>query len=232
MRKLSEIFEAIKQAKSWSTKDLADVPLANRPGASMLIENAKQELPGLHAEVAKATIPSRLVGVFSDNAPDAVASFLRANDGLVLDVDLIWQRIADRIEPSYSDERAFRITQHNLMIHAVSDLARELGFNQLDVPSYVEKQCLTRQDTIDYVRDRVRSVIGDELQLRFFKDAITDAVIQLGLDDKRIPVLVRGSVPEERAALSGLFIKSGTYEFSEDFKVTKDSVTTIFKAAA
>lgn len=230
-RKIEDVIAELAQAHQDSVINLEDVPYDVRPGRAMAKQRAEEAAPLLEAELVSKTVPSRLVGVYASGDAAKIteaAAFLVENGGIVVDASKFYNEIAEYIEPSYGD-RVFRTTQYLRLTSALRSAVADIGLDKKTEPVYAETICETQAQTVDHVRNLIRNVSGDEINLALLKKAIIDAVVERELTAKRIPALVLNATTPEQAGLSPLFSKTLEFNFKFDFEVTKDTVIKIFK---
>lgn len=231
-RKIEKILSEVIAAKQLINTHEDGVPYVLRAGIGIQIAGAKERLPALLEEIKAATIPSRVVGCFASGDPSKVeevkASILE-NRGVCIDASKIYNDIADAIEPSMGEARKFDVTQHNLLVEEMISLANRFNLPFVDPPSYTDAVVATRTDLLNHVRAKIVSTSPF-----FVTKAVTEellaAVVDLGLVDRKFPVLVLNTSSEDRQALTPLFAVSGPFSFGTDFEVSKEGITTVFRS--
>ena len=234
MRTIAEIAQEIAENNKIVAQEIERIPVNNRPAVRISIIQASEKLPKLLLEMRESVIPSKLIGLFADGDEDSVnrvKDLLLKNEGVVLDAAQLYRTIADLVEPSYSVDRNFCTTQYGLMIQKISEIAINLGYQEIMPPRFIECICPDSQATLVHIRKILRECkVGDVANVDLLTNSIVDAIVRDEIDSKQIPVIVVGtSCQEEKNAISVLFSRTIDYTFPKDFIPTIQNITSLFK---
>jgi hypothetical protein len=229
MSKIEELLQEWEITQQQSKQNPVEFNIRIRSGIEGQVVTAKRRLPVLREEIAAATFPDRVVGIFGfyedrhgTKAAVDTGTFLANNGGVILNADAVYREIADLVEPSYSQHRLYNTAQHGLTIQAMKII--------LDVPRYKEAICKDYAATVAHIRTLMESVPGNDIQARYVRETILEDVIKDGLAGKTIPVLLIGWTTEEAANLGKLFKKSVFHTFEAGFEPSQEAVVKILKA--
>jgi hypothetical protein len=234
MRTIKDIIDELRNTKAIIDHEIETIPFTQRQAWQTAVITARAKLPALTQEIKSLVIPKMLVAVFADGdvgSIKTVGSFLKENEGLVIDAERMYRSVVERVEPSYSTDRTFCSTQYHLMVQRVVEIAVELGYLEIQPPEFKDQICPTEADTLNYVRELLRNCgVGDQANTDFLGKEIVDTIVAESIDAKQIPVLVTGtSCNQERNRIATLFNTSHAYTFQSDFEPNVRNVTQIFK---
>jgi hypothetical protein len=232
-RELKDIIKDIRETEKLACTKEADVPYKNRPGMGIAIRTACERLPTLIEELKATAIPSRLSAVYATGDAAVIAeaaAFLEKNGGIVINANEIYNKICADIEPTYDRSRSFNTTQHNIMLRGIREIAQALEYDNLPAPPYKETLCKNDLETLAHIRKVIRSSIGDEFSKKYLTKALVNAILKLGVDVPRIPILVLDvQSPEEKVNLNTLFTTNIDYKFPPNFIITSKTLSKIYK---
>lgn len=233
IRNIQEIVKEIKNTNAILNQDIENIPYAQRPAVEIAITRAREKLPKLLEEIKQLVIPYRLVGLFAtgnENSINEVGQFLAKNEGLVLDANKLYNDITALVEPSYGTEREFCTTQYHLMVQAVSSLAVDFGYLEVEPPKFINQMCPTKDDTLKLIKEVVRDCgAGDQINVDLIKKTIIDWVVRCNIEAKQIPVLIVGVTnPVEKNKIATLFCRTIDYNFEANFTVNAKTITALF----
>jgi hypothetical protein len=231
-RKPEKILSELVGARHLVNTDIGDVPYRLAGGIGIQIAEARARIGPLSEELKAIVIPSRLVGCFAsgDGAKIAeIGAVISENRGIVVDASAVYQFIVDAVDQSMGQDRVFTTLQHNLLVEGMVEAARGFDLTFVDPPVYSEVITPTRDDLFNHIRTKVCSTAPV-----LVKEAVTRSIMasveEGGLVDKKLPVLVLNTGVEDRESLSSLFLASGSFEFNQDFEVSKESIVTTFRS--
>jgi hypothetical protein len=233
---VGELLRQLQKAEELRDRNPEDVPVTSRAGYEIVREQSRTDAVALRARVESATIPRRLVGLAADGDPDALVAvdvFLRANGGIAVEVDSIYQEIAEACEPTYGREREFGANCYLKLLEGVSRATEEMGWRlpRNNYPEYRANHIVpTFTAAVAFVRDSVRSSpIGDELVVRMVRKSIVDQTFQRGLTDSKVPVILLGVSEVEHTSLAPLFSRYGRHTFEAGYEPDDKSLTAILR---
>jgi hypothetical protein len=232
-KKVDKLVEEIAAAKDLASKGPADFSWNIRAGMEVQIIEAKEKLPGLYQELGLVTFPNRVIACFAEGPSqkvDEVGAFMANERGIVVDASALYVRIAALVGPSFGQDRAFRSTQFHLALQGLVAEARELGIASVLPPNHVETTCPTFEDVVLRVRDFVHASVGNDALIRDIKRVALDAVVQNGLTEKRVPVIIKNALEPDKIGLASIFTRAGTFSFGDDFEVSRENILQAFKS--
>lgn len=235
METIRSLLDQIASTKKAAGASLGSVDFRMRQGFAMRKTQAKEELPRLYKRLQDSLVPSKLVCVVATGDTEVgakVAEFVAANGGIALDAAAMYERIAARIEPSFGPRRHYAENQFmgtKLEAEKISDEVEGPVVQFKFKTAYTK----TPAEVVAHVRDLIRGSMADVLNASYLSRAAMDQVVTKDLADEsdRLPVVLTGTLPQERAALRRLFAKSIEFEFPTDFPVAGDKIVAVFKQA-
>jgi hypothetical protein len=234
-RELKDIFKDIRETEKLAVTKDTDIPYKSRQGMMIAVRTACERLPVLLEELKATVIPNRLTAVYAtgdDTTISRVAEFVKKQGGIVLDANEIYRKISSNIELTYGNNRTFSTQQHSIMLQGIREIAQNLDYTELPSPAYKETSCPDMKSTIAHVRACIRSSIGDGFSKKYLVKALSEAVLQSGIDLPRIPILVVDvQSADEKANLGPLFITNIDFEFTPTFTISGKSLSNIFKGS-
>jgi hypothetical protein len=231
MKDLKDLLKELVATKKRAGTDLEAVPYQTRASMTSMVQNAKEKLGSLEKDYF-SRVRSNTLGMFLfGDAPRVVqfAEIAGAEAGVYLvQGDALYQRLADKIEPSLGNTREFGTTQLGFLIDELKLIQRkELGITRMQLPSLREAKAVKdRIELVAYIRKLVQGAVGDDL----LRMSIDKRVNQLALDSeftgKLLPVAVVGIDQLEVSALTPLFTNAVTVDVgtSDDGEVNKEYV--------
>lgn len=235
METIRSLLDQIEITKRNANVNLAKVAFAMRAGFSMRKTQAKEELPRLYRRLEANVVPAKLVGLVATGdagVVEKVAAFVDANGGVVLDASRLYQRIADRIEPSFGPKRHFADNQFMGLKQEAEKISEEVA-GPVVAFEFKALYLKTRADTIAHVRRTIRGTMTDTLNVAVLTRSVTDQVVSKNLaDEEKLPVVLVGALPEERPALRAIFSKMIEFDFPADFDVSGGTIGALFGKAS
>jgi hypothetical protein len=231
-RQLVDIIEELNEVKKGATQNLDDFPYAVRQSRAIMKEQYKTRLAEVQKEFESTILPHRLVGLFVDGVAEDVkrlSDFIKNKGGIVIDANILYNKLADEIEPSYYVHRTFDTTQYGLMVSKLGDIGTDLGYSVMQHPVYKEATCPTREDTVQHVKMLIRNAIGDDINLYFVKREILETVQREKLRAEQLVVLVYGANPQEKQKISYYFNRFVQFNIPENYQPTNKEVSAVLK---
>lgn len=231
-RELMKIIEEITENQREASKDPMSYPHNIRPGKQVLQQQCKLRLEALLKEFESAIIPNRLVGLFVDGKKediDRLTNFVRTRGSIVVDGGMMYTRLAQDVEPSYSANRRFDVTQYSLMLDGLTSLGMDLGYNAVEQPAFKEAQCKDFAATVEHIKNVCRPYLGDEINLRLIKKHILDTVQNDKLRAEQLLVVVYGANQEEKSRIQNFFSRSTTLTLQENYQPDAGELREILK---
>jgi hypothetical protein len=229
-RTVQDIFKDLEFNKKMANTDLENVSYNMRPGFAGAIIQAKAKLADLSTELAKAVIPSRLVGLFAKGDTEQVAKFFNDNGSLVVDANETYKAITNELETTFTSQRLWSDTQYSRLISELRNICTDQGYKDIAPPKQTEEMVPTYQDHLFLIKRLVRGCVGDAVAIKVITDKLIDKIAEQKMESRQIAVLVIGvTSSEEKAALSALFTRSVDYTFSKGYVPNKVNIQKILK---
>jgi hypothetical protein len=232
-RDIKEIIKDIKETEQTSLITSEEIPYKARGGMASKIRLACERLPELLKEIELALIPSKLIALYSSGdlgVISNVSTFIKETKGIVLNSNEMYQKVADRVEQTYSPNRTFTTTQHSVMLQQIREIALMFDYLELPAPKYQEAICPDSKCTLAHIKKCIRSSIGDDLNIRFLKKYLVESVLKTKNPPKTIPILVLNvSSEEEKSVLNQLFNQTNSFNFKPDFEIDQKTIVKLFK---
>lgn len=227
---LKQLVKQLADTRKLANTDLEAVHRNVRPSMTMMVNDAKDRLEKLKHEYSQY-LRSNTLGLFLFGDPSRVNKFFEIaaeEAGMnLIQGDTLYQRIADRVEPSLGMSREFGPTQMQMMIQELDDIAKEMGIRRMDKPRLAELSATPdRISLVAYIRKLTRAVLDDELLRLFLDRRINEMAIDQQFAGKSFPLCVVGLDPVEVPGLAAIFTNSFTVDVgtSSDGEVNKDYV--------
>lgn len=208
---LNQYEEAVKAA----AVNLDDYPIKNRPGMEMRKRESATELPKIRQQYGEI-IQAKAFGIFLEGDPQSSAEFARvaSEEASTINVsaDGLYQTLADGIEESMGTRRTFGTTQLGLLIGALTEVGRELDFRNIPMPQIFDVAiCADRAALVNTVREMVRAVVGDRLNLLWVSQHMIQAALSIRYTRSVVPVIVTNATADERQELSKSLFNGTTF---------------------
>ena len=211
-------------------KNLDDIPYNTRASWGCLIEESKVKFNGLK-KTYKNTLFQKSVGIFVTGNANKVTEFCKfvteGNEGLVVDAQSLYNRLADGLEPTFSSARHWGIAQTYKLTQLLMEVMSELGLSEIPAPSKVTEQTLaTPADVRSYVRKIIRDTCGDNLNRNYLEEQASEAAYMIRYSGNLTPVVIVNAYEDEFDNLGKAFSRCGVrVGISDDDVVDKEYVT-------
>lgn len=230
MTDLKQLVSELVAVRKRAATDLEAAPYQTRASLTNMVMEAREKLESLKVEYFKR-VRTNTAALFLFGEPARVAAFAETayEEGafLTIQVDSLYQSIADKIEPSFGATREFGPTQLEGVIKELRDHCRNLGVRDMKMPQLQSLQVIgERLALVAYIRQLVQAAVGNDL-LRIYVDRkVNERAEEQLFSGKTLPVALVGLDPDEVGALAPLFTNSMTIEAgtSSDGEVTKEYV--------
>jgi hypothetical protein len=232
MKDLKELVKELVVTQKRAATDLEAVPPQTRASMTSMVRASQEKLAGLKAEYFNRVRASSL-GMFLFGEAPRVAAFTEIASTeagvFLIQGDALYQRLADKIEPSFGHTREFGSSQLGMLIDELKlierkelDIARPWRMPEMKAIRAIKD----RIELVSYIRQLVQSAVGDDLLRLYLNQKVNQAAYDVQFAGKLLPVAIVGLDPTEVSALTALFTNAITVEVgtSEDGEVTKDYV--------
>jgi hypothetical protein len=178
-------------------------------GRELLLNQAKAEVRELTVELTKI-IENVSGGVFiSGPGAQKFADLAEDEGAVVVDASALYTTIADPVERVLvTSDRYWRIDCLQAMYGVLSKYADKLGIRwmkPLDTSKYVDARLLTREDTVQAVRNIVRTALADDLNVMVLKSDVVEKIIKDEYNLNVVPVIVLNATADEIPGLATAF---------------------------
>lgn len=208
---IKNLIDQIQETRKLADRDPDTLTGSTRVGMLTAINQAKHELTSLTNRYGTELFKNvRGVFVTGDSIKAAQFASLPQKEGesLTVDVDAMYRRIADPVEPSIanSTHRELKPEHVNIMISVLRDIGQELDLIDLPMLNIKEYPILANSTQVfDFVKNVVRESIGDTLNRDYFvKETVAQAIKTLYSKPVTNIVLLNAS-PEEIEAFKSIF---------------------------
>ena len=233
MRELKEIIKEIRETEGTANLTEEEIPYRSRGGMLMAVRAAYERLPILLKELEEALIPHKIVALYSTGDEvilNKVSDFIKQTRGIVLDSNIMYRKIANRVEASYGANRTFTTTQYHILIQELREIALQFDYAELPAPKYQEAACPDVKSTLNFIKKIIRTTIGDELGKRYLTKIIVESVLKLQGIPKSVPILVLDvKSTEEKNLLNPLFANNNSFNFDSEFNPTPKNIVKLFQ---
>ncbi len=229
-KEIVELLKTYLTVKAKADIALIDVDWRVRAGHESAKLKAQRELPSLINRIKSATIPSRLVGVFGEFGNDEVlknvTEMLVDNGGIVVDVNELFVKMAQRLEPSLGASRSFEPNQQAGLQAFVNKMTENLGIEKIRL-NYAQGKVPTFDDLANHCRNILNNSNGWQLLPEYVSDQIVQKVTLGLLDQEKIPVLVINA-PVDELGVGHLFTRVTAHNFGSDL-ISSTELLTVFQ---
>lgn len=202
MNEVEVALKAYQDNQVLADLNLDEIPHKVRPGRESQKRDAQALTNRLKLNYRDAIRKAALGFFVSGPGSEAFTkqTLEEAQDTLVLNGAALYERIADRIEPSLGVAREFGVGQFSVVVNELRDVIAEIGVVSLPAPKWREGYTVqNRQELIDHVRGMIESAAGVELQVYYLERQLCDAGLQAKTSRATVPVIVTGVVAEKAA---------------------------------
>jgi hypothetical protein len=235
-KNLETIVAEIDKASVTANKNLEDLHPNVRGGWSLAILDAKDKLKVLRGEYKTALFKSA-VAIFPEGEAAKVAEFALLvrdeNEGLSVNAHALYERLADALEPTFSEARTWGIAQTHKLHLLLQEVMFELSIAEIPFPSTAQEVVVpTREALVAQVRSMLRDSVGDDLNRLYLEKLIVDEATKIRYTNERTPVLILGASQDEAPALAK-FMALGSFriKITNEDVVNKDFMIQAFKQA-
>ena len=229
---LKDLAEKMRVTKRRAETDLEAVPYQTRSSMANMKRNAEGQLETLRKDFANA-VRRASIAVFLAGDPARQEKFAEiakkevTGAMVVVHADAVYERLANRVQPSLGASRQFGVGQHQLLLGTLTDVEKELDIRWMSRPAPGSDRAIQgHEDLVGYIRSLIRTSVGDELTKVYVDRQIVDSAVSVEFAGSTLLVIVVGSDAAETAALSGLFTHANTIPVgtSEDGEVDTEFV--------
>lgn len=231
MKDLKELVKELAVTKKRASTDLEAVPYQTRASMTSMVQAAKEKLAELEKEYFTRVRLSSL-GMFLFGEPVRVATFaeIASEEAGVFLVqgDALYQRLADKVEPSLGPTREFGTHQLGILIDELKlIMRRELDIRTMKLPEMYESPALKdRIALVAHIRRLIQRAVGDDLLRLWINKQVNELALGAQFSGKLFPVAIVGLDLREVTGLIPLFTNAMTVEVgtSDDGEVNKEYV--------
>lgn len=203
---LKQLMKEYDEAEKFANADLSSWPVKTLPGAQMRQRECKELVDTLAGKYADA-VGDVIVTIFTTgprSAQEAFAEIAKVEaETIVADSQSLYARLSGRCEESMGDRRTFGVTQLGILIGELTEVGRELNARNIPIPKIFDvTHCKTQQDVIDTVRNLVRGVVADALNMSSLSREVVKKALAIRYTKSVVPVVVIGASEEELGPLS------------------------------
>ncbi len=209
-RSLEEIMKDIRATEARAATDVNLIPRATRAAFEIAVRQANERLVELRAEY-RARVFSNIAAFFvtGERQAEFVATAEKNHGTIPFDATKLYRMIADRVEPSMGRNREFTINQWGLFVAAIRDVAVASGLTgSLPSPKLSGNSVVklpTSQDLVAFLRNLIRTAMGDSLFIAYAGNEISTAALAAGLTEQPVTVAVINAGIDESRALAPSF---------------------------
>ena len=206
MKNLKELAEEIEKTTTLAAKELDDFPVAVRAGWGARLVQAKADLPLLRAEYRNLLLSSGIAIFVTGDAAKALefAQLVRSSgEGVAVDAEALYKRLADAIDPTMSPARTWGVQQTHKLHLTLTEIMHEIGLPKVVAPPHNDSIVLpTHRNVQDYIRKiQLASDNGDLLRSYVQHLTVQDA-LKIGYTSSLTPVVVMNATASDTSALS------------------------------
>lgn len=236
MKTLEQLNEEILRVRPIAEQDVNELNPAIRGAWSVKINEAKTELQGLLNQY-KQTLLNNGIAIFLKGDAETCWHLAKlafaAGESLYADAGALYGRLADAVEPTFSEKRVWSTAQYHRLLWALREEMESIGLPELEPPKQEEVVVSNRDACVEYVRRIVRAACGDSLNRQLIEKRVLDDALKIRYIGLTNPVMIMNATDEEMTGLGASFAKGrATAEVKSTDEINKDYLTKLFKETA
>lgn len=230
---LNDIVNEYNELLPVANADLENVDSRTRAAHEAARREALDRIAQL-TDAYTAAIKARQAAIFVNGSTWATEEFvgLAAQEASVISLkaDALYRTLAEEVEPAMRRDRLFEPDQFARLMSALTSLGRDIKAETLPRLNFESGVILhTFDDLVAFIRDAIREKVGDELNLLFLQNKISETALKIRYQQNVVPVVLTGATEAEVSGLSALF-ENRKVEVKLDEEVTKETVTQALSA--
>jgi hypothetical protein len=233
---LATLSTAIENAAAVANKRLEDLPSSVQGGWATAIAEAKTKLKTLKGEYKSALLRNG-VAILLEGDALKISEFVKLvrdeGEGLAVDAGALYRRLAEGVEPTFSDSRQWGVQQTYKLTLELKDVMEGIGLTELPmVDRKVMPVLPTTEDVANHIRTIVREVAGDELNRLYIEEMALKEAFEIRYTGTLAPVLILNANADEAANLAKSFTQGTTrVTLKEEDEINKKFLYNAFKEA-
>lgn len=231
--KLSELISDYKSAHKISQTKLETVSFRYRPGIEMKVNQAKTTAKLKMEQIDKHLFPSRVIAVLGTGDKEVleeVQLFMDYEGGVVVDYNLLYERLTDYCEKIMPKDRTFGMGPYSLLIDKTQEVADLFNIPFGDLEDFKPLRCSERKDTLNYIKNTLNTPKNFHLNLAVLKEQILKTIIDKPIVSKTVPCLILNVEKPDLNNINKLCSKAKFYEFKKPFEVSEETIVELFKS--
>lgn len=233
MTQLEKLDTKMADLSATANKKLDEIPASVQGAWSSAIRSAKDELQGVRAEYRQVLLSNAvaiLVGGDSAKVTEFVA-LAKEEGGIVVDATALYERLAEGIEQTLSDQRQWGIHQSHMLHKLLQEVMTELNLTELPMPARTPDVVVpTLQDVVDHVRHLIVDGVGNELNALYLEEETAKRAFEIRYIGSTAPVILVNAQANEAAALAKSFGKGeASVTINSDDEINKDYLAKTLK---
>jgi hypothetical protein len=206
-----------------------------RAGIEAAIKGAKERLLKLKNEYS-ATVQQNGVAIFLQGPADKVREFTNLvnemGEAVTIDAEELYaEHFLPVLEASIGPSRAWNSNQVAIMHRLLAEVSKGLGVyltRAMRLPA--DATLATKQDTLNFIRQTIRTELGDEFNSQYLKRALAREGLKIRYMGLVAPVIITNASPEEAVGLGQMFGRGkATVTITDEDKVNKEFIAATFK---
>ncbi len=233
MTTLEKLDEKMATLSVTANKNLEEIPASVQGSWAYAIRSAKDELKAVRAEY-RAVLLRNAVAILVEGDKAKVGEFValaKAEGGIVVDASALYERLANGIEPSLSNQRTWGIQQTHMLHKLLQEVMTELNLTELPMPARsFDAVVPTFQDVVDHCRKLLVDAVGGELNSLYLEEEIARRAFEIRYIGSTAPVLIVNAHKSDIGPLAKSFGKGeASVTVNSDDEIDKDFLAKALK---
>lgn len=207
-----QLLKDYESAAKVAAMDLEAVPLRTRGGWTARVAEAKAKVKALKLAYNNALL-SGAVGIILDGDPEKISQAVKLmnEDGVVIDGQALYKRIADQLAPTFGNTREWGIAQTHKLHLLLQEIMHELGLTEIPMSDrHTNVTCQTYNDIVIHVRNTLFLSLGTTLTSLYLDKLATERAFALHYTGTNMPVVIYNVYPGEEDRLGSRFGRGHT----------------------
>lgn len=232
MTELEAALAKYNETKSVAEMNLDDVSPKVRPGKESQKREAMDNLEGVRKAYADALRKATWgISVTGPGADSFVKKAVEEAEVLVVAVDGLYKRIADRVATTLGSSGEFGISQYSAVVQEMRTIGSELNVVSMPSPKWTEPVDVGGYEgLLRHVTGMVDSSAGSDLVALYVDRQVVEQALKSGVNRNTVPVVLTGLTEgSEQAFLNKAFAEGrSTVVRTKEKETTTEYVLNIF----
>lgn len=212
MSTLEKLIEDYESTAKTAAINLDEMPAATRGGWGSRVREAQDHVKEVRTEYKRALLKNGVAIFLEGDAVkiEAAATLARENDGVVIDANALYERLAKPVEATLSEARQWGVSATHRLHLGIQEIMFETGLSEVSMPASELPYVATFQDVVAHVKKLIRNAVGDQFNRCYVEEDLVRQAIKIRYTGVTVPVLIVNAEPNETATIAASFLKGNT----------------------